>query len=499
MADELLRLYAERRRRQRRRPPPRRRRLPRLRGDLPVRRDARSGARDRRRRRGSRDAARRWIASSAATSASARPRSRSAPPSASRSAGKQVAVLCPTTVLAQQHFLTFEARMRELPDQGRVDVSLPDQGGAGRGRPRPEGRHGRRRHRHAPPALEGRALQAPRPPRRRRRAALRRHAQGAHQAAQDATSTCSRSRATPIPRTLQMAVTGLRDMSIITTPPVDRRAIRTVVTRHDENVHQGGDRPRARPRRAGLLRLQPRRGPLRARRAPRRARARARASASATARWARARSSRRCSTSSRAATTSSARRRSSRAASTSRAPTRSSSIAPTCSASSQLYQLRGRVGRAKERAYCYLIVPPPNAMTDEARARIEALERHTELGCGLPDRVARPRAPRRGRSPRRRAERHRRGGRLRALLPDARRGGARAPRRADRPRGRSRARRSTSTRSCPRTTWPTSACGSRSTSASRARDERRGRRRISRARWRIASARRRPRRAASST
>src|SRR5262249_13044258 len=30
----------------------------------------------------------------------------------------------------------------------------------------------------------------------------------------------------------------------------------------------------------------------------------------------------------------------------------------------QLYQLRGRVGRSKERAYCYLIVPPPNTMTD---------------------------------------------------------------------------------------------------------------------------------------
>jgi len=49
----------------------------------------------------------------------------------------------------------------------------------------------------------------------------------------------------------------------------------------------------------------------------------------------------------------------------------------------QLYQLRGRVGRSKERAYCYLIVPPPNQMTDEARARIEALERHTELGSGF--------------------------------------------------------------------------------------------------------------------
>lgn len=50
---------------------------------------------------------------------------------------------------------------------------------------------------------------------------------------------------------------------------------------------------------------------------------------------------------------------------------------------SQLYQIRGRVGRSKERAYCYLIVPPANAMTDEARSRIEALERHTELGSGF--------------------------------------------------------------------------------------------------------------------
>src|SRR5207342_863249 len=34
--------------------------------------------------------------------------------------------------------------------------------------------------------------------------------------------------ATPIPRTLQLAVGGMRDMSIIATPPVDRRTIRTI-------------------------------------------------------------------------------------------------------------------------------------------------------------------------------------------------------------------------------------------------------------------------------
>src|SRR5260370_28839947 len=42
--------------------------------------------------------------------------------------------------------------------------------------------------------------------------------------------------ATPIRRTLQMAVSGLRDLSLITTPPVDRRAVRTIVTRFDEQV-----------------------------------------------------------------------------------------------------------------------------------------------------------------------------------------------------------------------------------------------------------------------
>ncbi len=42
--------------------------------------------------------------------------------------------------------------------------------------------------------------------------------------------------ATPIPRTLQMALTGMRDLSVIESPPVDRLAIRTYVTRADDDV-----------------------------------------------------------------------------------------------------------------------------------------------------------------------------------------------------------------------------------------------------------------------
>jgi transcription-repair coupling factor (superfamily II helicase) len=49
----------------------------------------------------------------------------------------------------------------------------------------------------------------------------------------------------------------------------------------------------------------------------------------------------------------------------------------------QLYQLRGRVGRSRERASCYLVVPSADQMSDEARSRIEALARHTELGAGF--------------------------------------------------------------------------------------------------------------------
>jgi transcription-repair coupling factor (superfamily II helicase) len=46
----------------------------------------------------------------------------------------------------------------------------------------------------------------------------------------------------------------------------------------------------------------------------------------------------------------------------------------------QLYQLRGRVGRSHHRAYCYLLVP--DGVTQEAVHRLRILEHHTELGSG---------------------------------------------------------------------------------------------------------------------
>jgi transcription-repair coupling factor (superfamily II helicase) len=49
----------------------------------------------------------------------------------------------------------------------------------------------------------------------------------------------------------------------------------------------------------------------------------------------------------------------------------------------QLYQIRGRVGRGRERAYAYLLYPSAAALTPEAAARLSALSDYTELGAGF--------------------------------------------------------------------------------------------------------------------
>ena len=49
----------------------------------------------------------------------------------------------------------------------------------------------------------------------------------------------------------------------------------------------------------------------------------------------------------------------------------------------QLYQLRGRVGRSHHRAYAYLVVPPKGVMTSDAQKRLEAIESIETLGTGF--------------------------------------------------------------------------------------------------------------------
>ena len=188
--------------------------------------------------------------------------------------------------------------------------------------------------------------------------------------------------ATPIPRTLQMAVSGLRDISLIGTPPVDRRAIRTILTRQDDGVlREAVERELSRggqvfyvynrvdglyERAARLQTLLPE------------------------ARIVVAHGQMNESTLERAMLDF-VEGRFDVLAST--AIIESGIDIPRANTIiidradmfglSQLYQLRGRVGRSRERAYCYLIVPPLNTISDEARSRVEAIEQHSELGSGF--------------------------------------------------------------------------------------------------------------------
>jgi transcription-repair coupling factor (superfamily II helicase) len=50
---------------------------------------------------------------------------------------------------------------------------------------------------------------------------------------------------------------------------------------------------------------------------------------------------------------------------------------------SQLHQLRGRVGRGRERAYAYFLYPPEKPLTETAHERLATIAQHTEMGAGM--------------------------------------------------------------------------------------------------------------------
>ena len=296
-------------------------------------------------------------------------------------AGKQVAVLCPTTILATQHFSNFEARIGSYPitvramsrfqtreeqaetlrglKAGSVDIVIGT-------------------HRLLSKDIHFKRLGLLVVDEEQRFGVTHKERIKALKTNVDVLTLS----ATPIPRTLQMAVSGLRDMSIITTPPVDRRAIRTIVTRHDEKVikdalereiARGGQVFYVYNRVEGLYERAARLAELlpSARFCVAHGQMGEAALEQTMLDFVEGKYDVLCAT----------------------AIIESGLDIPRANTIlidradmfglSQLYQLRGRVGRAKERAYCYLIVPPPNVMTDEARTRIEALERHTELGSGF--------------------------------------------------------------------------------------------------------------------
>jgi transcription-repair coupling factor (superfamily II helicase) len=296
-------------------------------------------------------------------------------------AGKQVAVLCPTTVLAQQHWLSFEARFRSYPFKVAVlsrFQSKQEQEGTVRGL-----RDGTvdvvvGTHRLLSKDVHFKRLGLLVVDEEQRFGVTHKERIKQLKRSVDVLTLT----ATPIPRTLQMAVSGLRDMSLIATPPVDRRAIRTIVTRNDDAVireairrelTRGGQIFYVYNRVDGIheraLRVQ---------------------TLVPEARVAVGHGQMSESTLEQTMFDFIEGRYDVLVAT---AIIESGLDIPRANTIlidradifglSQLYQLRGRVGRSKERAYCYLIVPPPSAMSDEARARIEALERHTDLGSGF--------------------------------------------------------------------------------------------------------------------
>lgn len=50
---------------------------------------------------------------------------------------------------------------------------------------------------------------------------------------------------------------------------------------------------------------------------------------------------------------------------------------------SDLHQMRGRVGRSNKKAFCYLLTPPPSALTSDSRKRLSVLEEFSDLGDGF--------------------------------------------------------------------------------------------------------------------
>ena len=295
--------------------------------------------------------------------------------------GKQVAVLAPTTILAFQHWKTFRKRFAPFPGDGRDGLALPQPEGD-QDRPQAGGRGlGGRPHRHPPPALEGRALPRPRPPDRRRGAALRRRGQGEAQADQELGGRPHPLRH-PDPAHPADGPGGdprhVGDRDPAQGPPGHPDLDREVLDRRHRVRHPPG----ARPRRPGLLRPQPRGVDLRAGRLVQKLVPEARVAVAhgqmpegelekAMLAFVEGRAD------VLVATTIIEN-----GLDIPRANTMIVNRADRYGLA-QLYQLRGRVGRSDRRAYAYLLVPPDTVLSEIARKRLAAIREFSDLGAGF--------------------------------------------------------------------------------------------------------------------
>lgn len=189
--------------------------------------------------------------------------------------------------------------------------------------------------------------------------------------------------ATPIPRTLQMALSGMRDLSVIDTPPVDRLAIRTQVSRSSPSlireailreVRRGGQVFFLHNRVASIhevsemlaevvpeVRVIVAHGQMKEKDLENRMHAFLGGEAEVLL----------CSTIIESGLD---------------IPRANTIIINRADALglAQLYQLRGRVGRSSRRAYAYLLIPAPlGSLKQDAQRRLEAIQDLTELGSGF--------------------------------------------------------------------------------------------------------------------
>ena len=188
--------------------------------------------------------------------------------------------------------------------------------------------------------------------------------------------------ATPIPRTLNMALGGLRDLSLITTPPQDRRAIRTFVNRFDpaqireailREVHRGGQVFFVHNRVSSIHGLEQFLGKL----VP---------EVKVVVAHGQMPEGRL-----EAVMLDFVQKRAQVLLCTSiiesgiDIPSANTLIVNRADAFglAQLYQLRGRVGRSRERAWAYLLVPARRGITRDAEKRLEVLQTFSELGAGF--------------------------------------------------------------------------------------------------------------------
>src|SRR3954453_16871196 len=295
--------------------------------------------------------------------------------------GKQVLMLVPTTILAQQHYGTFVERLRDQPfviehvsrfrsaaeqreavkrfSEGKVDILIGT-------------------HRLLSRDVRAKDLGLLIVDEEQRFGVKQKELMRQLKLKVDVISMS----ATPIPRTLQMSLAGLRDISVIETPPEGRRPVKTYVGEYDEQlVKQALEREQQRGGQAffvhnrvetidetaerlrGLcpgVRFEVAHGQLEESELEQRMLAFLRGEADVLV-------------------------ATSIIESGIDIPQANTLIIERSDlfGLAQLYQIRGRVGRSEQRAYAYLLYPSHAALTEEAMKRLTALSDYTELGAGF--------------------------------------------------------------------------------------------------------------------